>query len=185
MTVRERAELLNDRSNENWVAIGRLWRARGNRGELTGELDSDQPDREKKLTEVALEVDGRRRIVQVEDTWRHGNTPIFKFQGVDSISEAEEWEGAEILVRESDLVLPGDGEYSHSALIGSEIVDASTGNRIGVLKSIEEYGGPSTLNVAGAGGKEVLIPFAVSICKEIDTAKKVIRVELPEGLLDL
>jgi 16S rRNA processing protein RimM len=176
---------VSEKPTENWTAIGRLWRTRGKRGELTGELDSDQPDREKKLTEVALEVNGRRRIVQVEDTWRHGNTPIFKFQGMDSISEAEEWEGAEILVRESDLVLPGEDEYPHSALIGSEVLDGANGNRIGVVKSIEEYGGPPTLKVAGAGGKEILIPFARAICKEIDVAAKVIRVELPEGLLDL
>ena len=40
--------------DENWVAIGRLWRTRGNRGELLGELDSSDPDREQKLREVYL-----------------------------------------------------------------------------------------------------------------------------------
>ena len=47
--------------DQEWVAIGRLWRTRGNRGELLGELDSSDPGREQKLKEVALEMDGRRQ----------------------------------------------------------------------------------------------------------------------------
>ena len=80
------------------MAIGRLWRTRGNRGELLGELDSSEPDREQKLKEVALEVGGRRQVMQVEETWRHDGRPVFKFAGIDSISDAEPWEGAEMLV---------------------------------------------------------------------------------------
>ena len=33
-------------------------------------------------------------------------------------------------------------------------------------------------------GRDVLVPFAQAICKEIDVAAKTIRAELPEGLLD-
>jgi 16S rRNA processing protein RimM len=171
--------------SENWTVIGRLWRARGIRGELTGQLNSLVPDREKHLKEVALEVSGRRGVFQVESTWRHQATPVFQFEGIDSMTDAEAWEGAEILVRDSDLFPPAEGEYSYDALIGSAVVEFGSGNRLGVVKAIEEYGGPPTLNVTADGGREILIPFARSICKEIDVAAKVIRVELPEGLLDL
>jgi ribosomal 30S subunit maturation factor RimM len=34
-------------------------------------------------------------------------------------------------------------------------------------------------------GKEVLIPFHESFCKEVDLAAKKIRVDLPAGLLNL
>jgi len=85
--------------SEAWVAIGRLWRTRGNRGELLGELDSSEPGREEKLKDVALEIDGRRQVLRVEETWRHDGRPVFKFQGIDSIWDAEKWEGAEMSVR--------------------------------------------------------------------------------------
>lgn len=171
--------------NENWTSIGKLWRARGIRGELTGELDSQEPGREEKLKEVALELGGRRRIVQIEETWRHGNVPVFKFQGIDTMTDAELWEGAEILVRDDDLLPPQQGEYSHAALMACAVVEIGSGNRVGLVKSVEEYGGPPTLKVITGDGKEILIPFARSICRDIDTGAKVIRVELPEGLLDL
>lgn len=76
-----------------------------------------------------------------------------------------------------------EGEYSHADLVGCRVLAGDT--EIGTVDRIEEYGGPQLLAVARPGGKETLIPFAKSICKEIDVAAKVIRVELPEGLLDL
>jgi 16S rRNA processing protein RimM len=167
--------------DQEWVAIGRLWRTRGNRGELLGELDSSDPVREEKLKEVALEIDGRRQAVRVEEVWRHDGRPVFKFEGIDSISAAEQWEGAELLVLASEVVPPEEGAYSYRELVGCRVV----GDReVGVVMEVEEYGGAPLLKVEAADGREVLIPFARSICREIDVASKTIRVELPEGLLE-
>jgi 16S rRNA processing protein RimM len=186
--------------DESWVAIGRLWRTRGNRGELLGELDSSEPDREQKLKEVALEVDGRRRVMRVEEVWRHDGRPVFKFEGIDSISDAEKWEGAEMLIPASEVEPPEEGAYSYAELVGCRVVGgqvldspaggptegpAVAGNAfVGVVTEVEEYGGAPLLKLEAADGREILIPFARSICKEIDVAAKTIRVELPEGLLE-
>jgi 16S rRNA processing protein RimM len=167
--------------NDNWVAIGRLWRTRGNRGELLGELDSSEPDREQKLKEVALEKNGRRQVLRVEETWRHDGRPVFKFVGVDSINDAEKWEGAEMLVPPSEVEPPEDGAFSYADLVGCKVVGES---EVGVVTEVEEYGGAPLLKLEAADGREILIPFARSICKEIDVAAKTIRVELPEGLLE-
>jgi len=167
--------------DQEWVAIGRLWRTRGNRGELLGELDSSDPGREQKLKEVALEMDGRRQEVKVEEVWRHDGRPVFKFVGIDSISDAEKWEGAELLVPASEVEPPEEGAYSYAELVGCRVV----GDReLGVVMEVEEYGGAPLLKVEAGDGREVLIPFARSICTEIDVASKIIRVELPEGLLE-
>jgi 16S rRNA processing protein RimM len=166
---------------EDWVAIGRLWRARGNRGELLGELDSSDPEREQKLRQVALEVDGRRQVMQVEETWRHDGRPVFKFAGIESISDAEKWEGAEILVPASEVEPPEEGAFSYADLVGCKVLGDA---EVGVVTEVEEYGGAPLLKVEAADGHEILIPFARSICKVIDVASKTIRVELPEGLLE-
>ncbi|HTM14907.1 MAG TPA: ribosome maturation factor RimM [Bryobacteraceae bacterium] len=167
--------------DESWHAIGRLWRARGNRGELLGELDSSDPEREQKLREVALEVNGRRQVMRVEKTWRHDGRPVFKFAGIDSISDAEKWEGAEMLVRASEVEPPAEGAFSYADLVGCRVFGES---EVGVVTEVEEYGGAPLLKVEAADGHEILIPFARSICKVIDVASKSIRVELPEGLLE-
>ena len=168
--------------SNDWIAVGRLLRTRGNRGELAGEIYSSHPERAQALKEVMLDVNGRRRPALVERIWRHDGRPVFKFAGIDSISEAEPWAGADVLVPEGERAEPAPGEYSHADLIGCSVVGTGIG---GVVKEVEDYGGTPLLKVQALDGREVLVPFARSICTEIDIAAKIIRVELPDGLLDL
>jgi 16S rRNA processing protein RimM len=109
----------------------------------------------------------------------HGDHLIFKFQGVDTISDAEKLAGAEVSIPfEERATLAGDEIYQ-SDLIGCEVLD-TTGRSLGVVTDFEETGGTPLLHLG-----DLLIPFAKSICTEIDPANKRITVNLPEGLLDL
>jgi 16S rRNA processing protein RimM len=165
------------------VAVGRLFRARGNRGELTGEIYSSQPGRAEKLKEVVLELaDGRTRPSRVEEIWWHDGRPVFKFEGIDSISDAEPWAGADVMVADSERELPEEGAFSHADLIGCVLWDR--GRKAGVVRAVENFGGGPLLEVRLEDGRDVLVPFARSICKEIDVAAKTIRAEVPEGLLE-
>jgi 16S rRNA processing protein RimM len=118
--------------------------------------------------------------MEVENTWIHGDHLIFKFQGVDSISDAEKLAGADVAIPfEQRAELPEDEVYQ-SDLIGCEVFD-KTGRRLGVVTDFQETGGTPLLQV----GTNLLIPFANSICTKIDLESKQIVVDLPEGLLDL
>jgi 16S rRNA processing protein RimM len=174
---------LAEGSAGKWIAVGRIVRPRGNRGELITEIYSTQPGRAERLQEVRLEKDSLSRTARVEEFWVHDGRPVFKFEGVDSISEAQTWAGADVLVPESERALPEEGEYSHADLIGCAVVGLADGRRIGVVEGIEDGGGPVLLRLAGE--KEILIPFARKICVKIDVDRKEIRVDLPDGLLDL
>jgi 16S rRNA processing protein RimM len=165
------------------VAVGRLFKARGNRGELTGEIYSSQPGRAEKLKDVVLELaGGKARPSKVEDIWWHNGRPVFKFVGIDSISDAELWAGADVLVEDAEKEQPEEGAYSYADLIGCVLWNREV--RAGVVRAVEDFGGGPLLEVKLEDGREVLVPFARSICKEIDVAAKTIRAEVPEGLLD-
>jgi len=164
---------------DGWIAVARLIRPRGNRGELLAEVHSSQPGRAEKLKDVRLEVDGRERATQVERVWLHDGRTVFKFAGIDSIGEAEAWAGADVLIPESERAAPEEGEYSHADLIGCSLIGEAP---VGIVVGVEEYGGPPLLRVEATDGREILVPFARSICREIDVSAKIIRVELPEGL---
>ena len=73
------------------------------------------------------------------------------------------------------------GEFFQSDLVGCEVVERGTGRSLGKVTGWEDSGGPGLLVVEGG----LLIPFARSICVEIDPATRRITVELPEGLKDL
>ena len=121
-------------------------------------------------------------MYEVEEVWEHGANLVFKFAGVDSISEAGELRGFEVRVPASERVEPEPGEYFHSDLIGCEVRDRATGRVIGLVTDFEEYGGPGLLQVDKG---RLLIPFVKAVCPDIRVAEKVILVDLPDGLEEL
>jgi len=118
--------------------------------------------------------------MEVENTWMHGDQLIFKFQGVDTISDAEKLAGAEVSIPFEQRAELSEDEIYQSDLVGCEVVDA-TGRSLGVVTDFQETGGTPLLRV----GEDLLIPFAKSICTKIDLDHRQIVVDLPEGLLDL
>jgi 16S rRNA processing protein RimM len=162
-----------------WVTIALLGKTRGNRGEVTAISLSSKPERYSALTEVFLFGSGERR--EVETTWFHNGTLIFKFRGVDSISDAEMLSGLEVRVPLAERTPLEAGEYFQSDLIGCEVVERTTGARIGAVTDWDDGGGTGLLVV----DNDLLIPFVRAICVEIDPAAKRIAVELPQGLKEL
>jgi 16S rRNA processing protein RimM len=163
----------------DWVSVAVLGRTRGNRGELTAESLSSKPERFARLKDVRLL--GETATREVEEVWEHGGVLVFKFRGVDSISDAEKLRGAEVQVPVSERVELEPGEYFHSDLIGCEVRDRLSGRVIGHVTDFEEYGGPPLLEVDGG---KLLIPFVKAICVDIRPQEKLVQVDLPEGLED-
>jgi len=161
-----------------WVTVAVLGRTRGNRGELTATSFSSRPERFRNLREVYLFGDGRR--AEVETAWFHEGRLILKFRGVDSISEAERLVGFEVRIPRGERVALEAGEYFVSELIGCR-VEERDGTVLGRVRDWQEYGGPPLLELENG----MLIPFARSICVEIDPGGGRIVVELPEGLKEL
>jgi len=164
---------------DGWIAIAVLGKTRGNRGEITAFPLSGKPERFETLQDVFLFGSGSRR--EVESTWFHQGTLIFKFRGVDSISEAELLTGSEVRVPLAQRTQLDPGEFFQDDLVGCQVIDRHTGQSLGAVSGWEDGGGSGLLVLDGG----LLIPFARSICVEIDPAAKRIAVELPEGLKDL
>ena len=170
-----------------WVTIARLGRTWGIRGELTAISLTSWPERFQQLGEVFLFLNGApvgESRFQVESVREHARAWIFKFRGVDTISDAELLRGAEVRIPFAERVALGEGEHYLSDLIGCEVRERRTGDLVGHVTGWQDAGGAGLLEV-GDGKEPLLIPFARNICVEIDTGAKRIVVELPEGLRDL
>jgi 16S rRNA processing protein RimM len=162
-----------------WVAIAILGKPRGNRGELTAIGLTSKPERFDALERVFLS--GHADPFAVEEIWEHKGGLVFKFAGVDSISQAETLQGCEVRLPVSERVELDPGEYFDSDLVGCEVVDRATGQRLGKVTAIQDGGGSGLLVLDG----NVLIPFARGICVSIDVGQRRIEVILPDGLLDV
>lgn len=167
---------------EAWVTIAQLGKTRGNKGELQSYSLSDSPGRFDDLGPVFLFRDelplGR---FQVERTWHHGEALVVKFAGVDSISDAEALEFAEMRVPFSDRAPLEAGVYYRSDLVGCKLVDCRSGELLGEVTGWEETGGQLLMEV----DRDWLVPFAPALCTTIDVGERRITVDLPEGLREL
>ena len=168
----------------SYLAIARVVRTRGNRGEVLAELHTDFPTRFNLLEKVWLAFPDRsRRCLKLEECWEHKGRQVLKFAGVDSITAAEELVGTWVEIEAGDAVILPAGTYYDHDLVGCNVIDQS-GRRLGTVKEVWRIPGNNQLVVESDRG-EFLIPAKGGICKEVSIPDRRIMVELPEGLMDL
>ncbi len=168
---------------EDLVAIAKLARPRGLRGEIVGDVLTDFPERFDNLKRVTIVYpNGETAEIEIEKFWFQKNRIVLKFTGFDSIEAADALRGGEICVGETETVELEADEFFDWELVDCAVETAS-GEPIGTVREVMRTGGTEVLVVAGEA-KEYLIPFAETICTSVDVEKKLIKVDAPEGLLD-
>ncbi len=164
------------------VAVARVAKPRGIKGEVMCDLLTDFPERFDGLEFVTVIMpDASRRELTIQDHWFQSGRVVLKFSGVDSMNDAEMLRNAEICVPEDEAVELEDDEYYDWELTGCT-VETIDGAPLGIVRELMRTGGTDLLVVDGA--KEYLIPFAEAICVEVDIDNKLIKVDPPEGLLE-
>ena len=108
---------------------------------------------------------------------------MIDFEGFERVEDVERLAGVELRVPEEELTALEPGLFYHHQLVGC-VVEMPDGAVVGTVSRIEGGLGGSRLVVDGRRG-EILVPLATEICVDIDVGAKRIRIEPPEGLLDL
>jgi 16S rRNA processing protein RimM len=168
----------------SFIAVARIARTRGNRGEVLADLYTDFPDRFRLLNEVWLVSDnGHRQLLILEDSWEHKGRRVLKFAGVDNISAAEAYEGCWVEIPADQAMPLPKGTYFDHDLVGCAVED-TRGNKIGIVTEVLRIAGNSQLVVKHMD-REILVPAVESICVRISPEEKQILIDPPEGLMDL
>jgi len=170
---------------DDLIVVAHIVKTRGLRGEVVADLLTDFPDRFEKLESlIGLSSSDDKRSLQIEEQWFHGTRLVLKFAGFDSIDEAKELVGYHLAVPESDRVELPAGTFYEWELAGS-LVETVAGKPVGKVAGVMHTGGVEMLSVIDETGRDRLIPMAGDIVVEIDKNKKLIRIDPPEGLLEL
>jgi 16S rRNA processing protein RimM len=177
----------SDASGE-WITLAVVIKTQGRRGEVAVELHTDVPDRFRQDMRLwALAKDGQRREVTVEDFWPHKSFLVLKFQGVDTMNDAELLIGSELQLPISERAKLEPGWTYLSDLIGCTVFDGQ--REIGNIEDVEFGAGEAPLLVVRSkeqGSKlPYEIPFAEAYLEKVDPERKQIRMKLPEGLLEV
>jgi 16S rRNA processing protein RimM len=176
-------------ANGDWITLAVVIKTQGRRGEIAVELHTDIPDRFRQDMQLwALTKDGQRREVRIEDFWPHKSFLVLKFQGVETISDAEPLVGAELQLPHGERAELEPGWTYLSDLIGCTVFDGP--REIGEIEDVQFGAGEAPLLVVR--GKEQKsaklpyeIPFAEAFLEKLDLERRQVRMKLPEGLLEV
>lgn len=160
--------------------IGRIGKTHGVKGEVSFLFEDDIFDRAD-ADYLILELDGILVPFFMEEyRFRNDSVCLVKFCDVDTQQRASELTGCDVWFPRS---LAGDVDESPSlsSLVGYMVCDGAKDEKIGRIQTIDDQ----TYNILFCLENGQLLPAHDELIVEIDTQKKVVVMNIPDGLLDL
>ena len=158
--------------------IGQVLKSNGRDGELLVSFASIAPEDIDLQEPVFIEFDGLPVPFYFEAFTQRGNSrALVRLTGVHNLTDADELAGA-VLYAEDALY-----EDEEEDLTGWTVLDAD-GTKVGTVSAHEDIPGNPCIWVETGHG-ECLIPLHEELVLEVDEEKQTIRMEIPDGLLDL
>ena len=166
------------------VLVGRIARPHGLRGQVVVNPETDfVEERFRPGERLWTWTGGREEALTIASARVQNGRPVIAFEGRSRREDVEPLAGLELRVPEDALRPLEAGRYYEHQLVGC-VVKTVDGVVLGRVVRVEGGPGGSRLAVDRTGD-EILIPLAREICVDIDVAAGRIRIEPPEGLLDL
>jgi 16S rRNA processing protein RimM len=165
--------------NEEVYKIGRLGKSHGIKGEISFQFDDDVFDRVD-ADYLVLEIDGILVPFFMEEyRFRSDSLALVKFCDIDTQERASELTGCDVYFPR-DLA-DEDDTPTLASLVGFDLIEASNNKKVGTIASIDD----STANILFELEDGRLIPATDDLITDINTKDRTIKMEIPEGLLEL
>jgi 16S rRNA processing protein RimM len=162
---------------DGFVAVARVLRPWGLRGDLKVESLSDFPERFSPGAKLWLS--GVERTV--ERSRMQGGATYLKLSAIEDATQAEPFRGELLEVPEAALPNLDEDEFYHHQLVGLRARTVH-GEVLGAVSEVLQTGGNAVLVVLGSD-TELLVPFIDDVVKSVDLDAGVLTVELIDGLM--
>lgn len=104
-----------------------------------------------------------------------------KFEGIDTIEQAEKLKGKYLWIKKEDLPETDEDEYYYHELNGCQVFNEK-GEDTGTVVDILETGANIVLRVQKEDGSSYLLPFVDAFVDDVDIDNKKITITEMEGL---
>ena len=169
---------------DDMVVVGRVARPHGLRGQVVVSPETDfVAERFRSGATLRARPAGQEETLTITSSRVQNGRPVVAFEGLESIEAVQRLAGAELRIPEASLQALEAGRYYEYQLVGCtvETVDGCT---VGTVVRVDSGPGGSQLVVPGDRG-EILVPFVPQICVSVDIEGKGVRIDPPQGLLEL
>lgn len=164
------------------ILLGRISKVHGYEGAVTVRLEKSFIENIPEIESVFLEIEGKPvPFFLKESDYRGGDIIRLKFLWYDTIEKVNEFSGCRLYLppfenRKKETRLTSF--YNYKVFLNDNTI-------IGTISEVIENPGQWLLKISAPTGKEILIPFHEDFITAIDKRKKIIMMNLPEGLTDL
>ena len=165
-----------------YLAVGRVVKAHGVRGEISVAVLTDFPERFNSLEWLYLGNELEAEPYRLEKYRWHKKNILVTLEGVADRNQAEQLRGQLVQVPIEDAVPLPEGSYYLYQLVGLQVVTGD-GQPLGIVSDILETNANDVYVVNREGHKEILLPAVEDVVKSIDLERRQIIVELIDGLI--
>lgn len=162
-----------------YLTVGFLRRPHGLRGEIVMDLHTDFPERLRRGRKMF--VSEQYKPVTIQSVREHQNGVLIKFAGIDTPEDAGQFRNQWVYVKAKDVPPLPEGHIYQHELYGFKVVDEND-VPLGELVEIIETGANNVYVVKDESGRELLLPNIPAVILDLDTARRLMRVHLLEGL---
>jgi len=157
---------------ENKILLGRIAKVSGYEGAVTVKLEKIFTENIPQMESAFLEIEGRPVPFFISDLEYNGADVLkLSFEGYNSVIKVTEFIGCRIFLTSDS---PGENKVYTSEDI-----------QLGSISDVISNNGQWLLNLTSKDKKSILIPFHEDLIIRIDKKKKIVVMDIPDGLLDI
>jgi 16S rRNA processing protein RimM len=164
------------------ILLGRISKLHGFEGAVTVKLEKDLIENIPEMESVFLEIEGKPvPFFITRSDYRGSDILRLVFDGYDTIDKVNEFTGCKVFLTTKGKNKPTTEIHTFH----SYKICLPDNTLIGTITEIIENPEQLLLEIISSDGKEMLVPFHEDLIRSIDKRKKIIKMDLPEGLTDL
>lgn len=167
---------------EDCFQLGTLGKPHGLQGNVNAFIDADNPYEYQEMESVFVLQHGQLVPFFITAININSNKAIVSFEEINSVEEAAELTGLELYLPLTVLPKLSGAQFYYHEIVGFNVHDAQAGE---IGKVVQVVNGAQDLLVLENGNEEILIPLHDDIVQEVDREKQLLKVSLPEGLLEI
>lgn len=165
------------------ILLGQITKTSGFEGVVLVRLEKKFIDNVPEMESVFVENDGRPVPFLLEwSEYQGADTLKLKFDGYDTLRKVEEFKSSRIFLTGDADEEPSENEFS--VLLGYSVINQDK-KLIGTVKEVVLNPGQMLLSIESPDSRELLIPLHEDLILKIDKRKKIISMDVPEGLMEI
>ncbi|MFL6051301.1 MAG: ribosome maturation factor RimM [Actinoallomurus sp.] len=164
------------------LAVGRVGRAHGVRGEVSVETSTDDPGARFAPGSSLVTDPARLGPLTVESVRPHAGRLLVHFAGIDDRTAAETLRGILLLVDSAEIPPTDDPDEFHDQELIGLLAVTTDGTEVGEVVDVEHLG--QDLLVIRRPEGDALVPFVRALVPEVDVPGRRIVLDPPPGLLE-